>query len=160
MVTVEMYNPSMQTELETCFKNCVNALCWDYQPSGRHSDIVNIEDTYMYHGCFWCAFEDNILIGMVAMRCIDKENSVAELKRLYVLPKYQGRGYGGLLFELAMNYTKEQDYKTVRIDTRHDRYASLHLIDKYQFRRTARYNENSFSELYFELDLKQAVNAK
>ena len=73
---------------------------------------------------------------------------------LYVLPEHQGKGYGELLFKFALDYAKEQRYKTVRADTRHDRAASLHLIDKYRFRRVERYNDNEFAELYFELKLE------
>ena len=143
----------MQLSLESCFKACVEALGWDYQPDGRNSDMVNIEDIYMRHGCFWCLFENGNLIGMVAARCLDIENKIAELKRLYVLPDHQGKGYGGLLFKLALDYTKEQGYRIVRVDTRHDRVVSLYLINKYRFRRVERYNDNEFAELYFELDL-------
>ena len=153
MTTIKIYEPSMQSALESCFKACIEALGWEYQPSGRHSDMVDIENTYMRHGCFWCMYEKSDLIGMAAARCIDSENNVAELKRLYVLPKHQGNGYGGMLFKYALDFVKEQGYQTVRVDTRHDRAASLHLIDKHRFRRVKRYNDNEFAELYFELDL-------
>ena len=153
MISTKIYDPAMQPELEACFKACVEALGWAYQPDGRHSDIVNIENTYMRHGCFWCLFDDEELVGMIAVRCIDNINEIAELKRLYVLPEHQGKSYGGLLFRLAMDYTKEQGYKIIRADTRHDRAASLHLIENYRFRRVERYNDNEFAELYFELDL-------
>ena len=153
MATIKIYDPSMQSALESCFKTCVEALGWEYQPDGRHSDIVNIEDTYLHHGCFWCLFEGSDLIGTAAARCIDSENNVAELKRLYVLPEYQGKGYGGLLFKYALDYVKAQGYRIVRVDTRHDRAASLHLIDKHRFRPVECYNDNAFAEFYFELDL-------
>jgi putative acetyltransferase len=153
MTTIKTYDPSMQSAIEACFKACVEALGWAYQPDGRHSDIVNIETAYMRHGRFWCLFVGDELIGVVAIHCLDNDNRIAELKRLYVLPERQGKGYGGLLFGLAMDYTKEQGYRIIRADTRHDRAASLHLIDKYRLRRIERYNENAFAELYFELDL-------
>jgi GNAT superfamily N-acetyltransferase len=143
----------MQPALESCFKACVGALGWEYLPDGRHSDMVNIENAYMRRGCFWCLFDGDKLIGMAAAHCIDDENNVAELKRLYVLPEYQGNGYGGMLFEYAFNYVKQQGYRTVRVDSRRDRAASLHLIDKHRFRQVERYNDNLFAELYFELDL-------
>ena len=153
MMTIKTYDPAMQPAVETCFKSCVAALGWEYQPSGRHADIVNIGGVYMKHGCFWCLFEDETLIGMVAARCLDEQSGVAEIKRLYVLPEYQGRGYGGLLFGHALDYVKAQGYKTVRADTRRDRAASLYLLGKYRFRQVEKYNENAFAELYFELDL-------
>ena len=153
MITVKTYDPAMQTALEACFKACMEALGWDYQPNGRHSDINNIVNTYMCHVCFWCLFDGDELIGMVATRWLDSVNKIAELKRLYVLPEYQGKGYGGLLFKLALEYTKEQGYKIILADTRHDRAASRYLIDKYRFRQIERYNNNEFAELYFELDL-------
>ena len=154
MVKIKIYDQSMQPALESCFKACVMALGWEYQPDGRHMDMVSIVDSYMRHGCFWCLYKDADLIGMVAARCIDSENNVAELKRLYVLPEHQSNGYGGMLFECALDYVKEQGYRIVRVDTRHDRNASLHLIDNHRFRRVERYNDNEFAELYFELDLE------
>ena len=155
MITIKTYDPSMQPALESCFKACVDALGWAYQPDGRHWDIVHIEDTYMRHGRFWCLFEDSELIGMVAARCLDSKNNIAELKRLYVLPEHQGKGYGDLLFTLAVDYTKEMGYSVLRADTRRDRAASLHLMEKSRFQRVERYNDNEFAELYFELDLTQ-----
>ena len=152
-MTIKIYEPTMQSAVEVCFKVCAETLGWEYQPNGRHSDIVKIEETYMKHGCFWCLYENDNLIGMAAARCIDNDKKIAELKRLYVLPEYQGKGYGGMLFKYALDYVKEQGYRIVRVDTRHDRTASLHLINKHRFRRIEQYNNNEFAELYFELDL-------
>ena len=155
MPCIKIYDKSMQPALETCFKACVCTLGWEYQPEDRHSDIVNIEDIYLRHGSFWCLFRGEELIGMVAVRCFENDNSVAELKRLYVLPDYQGKGYGGMLFKHALDYAKKQGFKTVRADTRQDRAASLHLISKHRFRQIERYNNNAFAELFYELDLTE-----
>ena len=153
MANIEIYNPSMQPALESCFKACVEALGWEYQPENRHSDMVNIETAYMENGRFWCLFNNGILIGMVTVRLIDIKKNIAELKRLYLLPEYQGNGYGEILFKHALDYIKEQGYLSVRADTRQDRGASRHLLEKYRFRQIERYNDNTFAELYFELDL-------
>ena len=155
MIIYKTYDQSMQQAIEFCFKICVEALGWEYRPDGRHSDMVSIEDTYMRHGCFWCLFENDTLIGMAAARCIDYENKIAELNRLYILPVYHGNGYGSILFKNALDYVKEQGYRIIRVSTRHDRAASLHLINKYRFRRIERYNDNAYAELYFELDLSK-----
>jgi len=145
---IKVYDSSMQPAVEKCFQNCVEALGWKYELNGRHSDMRNIEEVYER---FWCLFEDGELIGMIAVRCIDEANNVAELKRLYVLPQYQGKGYGDLLFKHALDYTRMQGYSIVRADTRHDRSASRHLMEKYGFKPIESYNENEFAELYYEL---------
>jgi len=147
---LKVYDQTMQTAVEKCFTTCVETLGWEYEPNGRHSDILNIENAYE---CFWCLFEDGELIGMIAVRCIDKENNVAEMKRLYILPQHQGKGYGDLLFKHALDYTRMQGYSIVRADTRYDRHSSRHLMEKHGFKPIESYNENEFAELYFELKL-------
>jgi len=42
MATIEIYEPSMQPALEASFKACVEALGWEYQPDGRHLDMVSM----------------------------------------------------------------------------------------------------------------------
>ena len=66
MPTIKVYDPSMQPALESCFKVCVEVLGREYQPDGRHLDIVNIEEVYMRCGGFWCLFQGNALVGMAA----------------------------------------------------------------------------------------------
>ena len=155
MVTITVYDPSMQSAVESCFESCMTALGWGYQPEGRHSDMLNIENTYMRSGCFWCLFDDEKLIGMVTVHCIDESNKIAELKRLYLLPEYQGKGYGDMLFRHAVDYAKKQGYRVLRTDTQRGRAASRHLMEKYQFRQIEQYNQNEYAELYYELDLTQ-----
>jgi ribosomal protein S18 acetylase RimI-like enzyme len=160
MANIEIYNPSMQPALESCFMACAEALGWEYQPENRHSDMVNIETAYMDNGWFWCLFDNGFLIGMVAFRLIDLKRNVAELKRLYLLPEYQGNGYGDMLFKHALDYIKAQGYTSVRADTRQDRSASRHLLEKYRFRRIEQYNDNAFAELYYELDLTKITQSE
>ena len=143
----------MQDDINNFYQKCFNDLGWEYQPYGRHSDTINIKEKYMRDGCFWCLYDDNKLIGTVTVYTINCDNKTAEMKRLYVLNDYQGKGYGELLFKTALDYAKENGYKKIYADTRKDRGASRHLIKKYNFRETLRYNNNDFSELFFELDL-------
>ena len=153
MVEIKTFRREMQPEIEACFKACAEAIGWTYQPEDRHADMVHIEDAYMPRGCFWCLFAEGKLAGMVAVRNIDEGKTAAEMKRLYVLPEFQGKGYGGMLFRHALDYAKEQGYRYMRADTRRDRAASRHLMETCRFREIQRYNNNEFAELYFELNL-------
>ena len=76
------------------FEKCFTAVGIPYSPMDRHADVADVEQYYMRNGCFWCLFDNGVLIGTVAIRIIDIENKVIE---------YQGRGYGRLLLVHAIN---------------------------------------------------------
>ena len=105
----------------------------------------------MKNGCFWCLFDDEILIGTIALRTIDIENNTAELKRMFVLPEYQGKGFGRLLLNYAIGYAKEHNYNKICLDTRKQFSAAQHLYKSTGFQETKKYNDNERAELYFEL---------
>ena len=154
MVTLKVYSEKMQADIEEFYSKCFADLGWEYEPHGRHSDILDIDKVYMSNGCMWCLYDGSLLVGTVAVRTIDEENKIAELKRLYVLKEYQGKNYGNMLFQIALSYAKENDYSKIRADTQKDSDAFQHLMRKHGFREIPRYNENAFAELYFELDLE------
>jgi len=147
------YDSAMQADIEAFYAECFTALGWRYKPEGRHSDIVNIPKEYLAHGQFWCLYDAGELVGTAAIRTINTEKRTAEMKRLYVLPARQGKGFGGMLFEAALNYAKASDFKKLCADTRRDRGASQHLMKKHGFMEIAKYNDNEFAELFFEVEL-------
>ena len=153
MLELKQYIPSMQKSIESFFSICFPKLGWDYKPEGRHSDIVHIDEVYMRCGMFWCLFDYDDLIGTVAIYSLDESNKVAEMKRLYLFPEYQGKGIGGLLFKTALDWAKTSKFQILRLDTRQDSFATRHLVEKHRFRRIEQYNKNAFAELFYELNL-------
>lgn len=83
------FQPNMQQAVGDFFDKCFSAVGIPYSPKDRHADVADVERHYMQDGCFWCLFENEILIGTVAVRIIDTGNKVVELKRMFVLPGYQ-----------------------------------------------------------------------
>jgi N-acetylglutamate synthase-like GNAT family acetyltransferase len=153
-ITLTPYATNMQSDIESFYKECFEALGWVYEPQGRHNDTINIPEVYLKTGQFWCLYDDKRLVGTVAVRTIDAGKRVAEMKRLYIAPSRQGEGFGSLLFETALQYVKNAGFAKICVDTRHDRDAARHLINKHGFKEISKYNENAFAELFFELDLK------
>lgn len=145
------FTPSMQDSAEDFFEKCFSALGIPYSPMDRHADIADIQHNYMENGCFWCLFDNGILAGTVALRTIDTENNTVELKRMFVLPEYQGKGYGRLLLNHAISYAKKQKFKKICLDTRKQFSAAQHLYKSSGFQETEKYNDNERAELYFEL---------
>lgn len=70
MALLKIYNSEIQQDIENFYKVCFNALGWCYEPVGRHSDTVNIQNEYMSNGCFWYLYDDEKVIGTSAVRTI------------------------------------------------------------------------------------------
>lgn len=86
------FNVDMQEQVNNFFNKCFSAVGIPYSPKDRHADVANVESHYMNNGCFWCLINDNAVIGTIAIRKIDDAKGIVELKRMFVLPEFQGNG--------------------------------------------------------------------
>ena len=150
---VVKFNVNMQEQVNVFFKKCFSAVGIPYSPKDRHADVANVESHYMTNGCFWCLIDNNNVIGTIAIRKIDDAKRIVELKRMFVLPEFQGNGCGRLLLEHAVKSAREQEYRKICLDTRKQFSVAQHLYRSVGFQETERYNDNEHAELYFELDL-------
>jgi len=151
---IQAFNTDMQQGVEKFFEKCFSAVGIPYSPRDRHADIADVERYYMQNGCFWCMVDgEGGIVGTVALRVIDAENRVVELKRMFVLPKQQGKGYGRRLLDTAIAYAREQGYSRICLDTRRQFAAAQHLYKSSGFVLMDRYNDNEFADFFFELEL-------
>lgn len=116
---------------------------------GKHSDFQN---PLMVYSEFWIAVYKNKIVGSVGIRCLDSKNRIAELKRLYLLKEYQGKGYGGKLIDTAVKFAKDNNYHYIRLDTKEKFSNAIALVEKKGFYRIPRYN-NGTATLFYELTL-------
>ncbi len=148
-----IFTTDMQQVVDTFFEKCFSAVGIPYSPKDRHADVADVQRYYMQNGCFWCLFENDVLIGTIAVRLIDSNNKIVELKRMFVTPEHQGKGYGRLLLEHAISYARECQYNKICLDTRKQFSAAQHLYRSCGFSETEKYNDNDKAELYFEMIL-------
>lgn len=150
---IRIFSADMQPALTRFFIECFAAVGIPYSPADRHADIVDVETNYMKTGCFWCLTDGDDIIGTVAIRSLSDAEGIVELKRMFVLPAYQGNGFGRRLLEHAIDYSRKRGYRKICLDTRKQFSAAQHLYLSAGFTEIAKYNNNEHAELYFELDL-------
>jgi putative acetyltransferase len=153
-MVIKEFSSNMQNEIEKFFETVFNVRGWGFDPVGRHSFVKNISATYpILKGGLWIAEVDNRIIGTVAIRSINKLERVGELKRMYVLPEYQGNGYGKSLLNHALVKANDLGYKIIRLDTTRDSVKALSLYRKCGFYEIERYNDNVYGEVFMEVKI-------
>jgi GNAT superfamily N-acetyltransferase len=77
--------------------------------------IDNFTNIRLSEGITYVLEIDGKVEGMGAL--IKLEEGVGEIKRMYIRPKYQGKGYGKEMFNRLITKAKELGYSTLRLET-------------------------------------------
>lgn len=102
------------------------------------------------HGVILLAEADGQLAGCVALRPL--EESIAELKRMYVRPAYRGRGIAGRLVDEVISRALQAGYRGIRLDTLATMTAARGLYERLGFARIEPYYHNPLPDVaYYEL---------
>jgi len=122
------------------FEEYARSLHFDLGFQGFASELINLPADYAApHGCILLATHEERIVGCVGLRKWDE--TVCEMKRLYVIPELRGKRIGRRLAEAVIVKARETGYKRVRLDTlssmraANQLYASLGfcLIEPYRY---------------------------
>lgn len=111
-------------------------------------EIASLPGDYI---CLLVAEESGELAGCAALRRIGE--GVAEMKRLYVRPAFQGRGLGRLLTGQIIGEARVSGHKLLRLDTLPIMRSALALYRSLGFREIPPYGGNPPEAICLELPL-------
>jgi putative acetyltransferase len=89
-------------------------------------------------GTFLVLLDGECVVGTGAIRRLDEET--CELKRMWFLPAYRGKGWGTRMAELLLAFARGAGYKRVRLDTSPLLAAANRLYARLGFQAIERYN--------------------
>ena len=115
------------------------------------AELVNLPGEYSEpKGSIFVVEESkSVFVGCIALR--PYSNEVAEIKRLYIQPSSQGRGYGMLLLERALDMAKAAGYKKVILDTLPTMERARNLYRVFGFTQIGAYYNNPLDDVeYYE----------
>jgi putative acetyltransferase len=79
-------------------------------------DISDLDQEYFYKNGWFSVLENsNKIIGTYGIYRIDKK--ICELRKMYLLPAYQGKGLGKFLLAEALKKAKELGYTEIILET-------------------------------------------
>jgi putative acetyltransferase len=104
-------------------------------------------------GCLLLAYWNNEAAGCIALQPLDEE-SVCEMKRLYVRTKYRSKGIGDELVKVLIEEAVKKGYRKMVLDTLERLQPAIRLYAKYGFVNTSAYYNNPLPNVvYMEKDL-------
>ncbi|NAS13337.1 GNAT family N-acetyltransferase [Poritiphilus flavus] len=155
MILIKEVKSKMEYHLASkLFREYAEQLGIDLSFQEFDREIQDLEAQYSHpHGTIFVALdtEDNAM-GCIAIRKL--ENSICELKRMYVKPGFRGLGVGQKLLAKSLKKGKSLGYDTMRLDTLASMEKALALYTKAGFYEIPPYRYNPVEGAkYFEIDL-------
>jgi putative acetyltransferase len=123
-----------------------------YESKGTLDDMDDIQQGYFENdGIFLVMTDDDQIIGTGAIHRIDGE--ICELKRLWLLFEYHGRGLGYRMIQELFAFARERGYRRIRLETDEDNQRRAYqLYKRLGFYEIPRYSQHQ-DEVAMELVL-------
>jgi putative acetyltransferase len=135
------------------FEEYAAALEIDLGYQGFADELAGLPGSYAPpRGRLLIAWVGDEAAGCVALRPLGDD--VCEMKRLYVRPKFRGRGIGKQLAEAIMAEARQVGYAIMRLDTVPKLEAATRMYESLGFvRRDAYYETPVVGTIFMELEL-------
>jgi ribosomal protein S18 acetylase RimI-like enzyme len=152
---IHVRTPDHYAWVRRLFQQYADALGFDLEFQDFSRELATLPGEYAPpRGCILLAARAEAYVGCVALRPL--ENSVCEMKRLYVIPDFRGQKIGRILARGIIDEARLRGYEHMRLDTIATMTAAKSLYLSLGFRSIKPYRYNPLDDpTYFELDLRQ-----
>jgi len=139
------------------FKEYVSQLGIDLSFQNFNKELENIAIEYgRPEGTIFIAYNNKEPVGCFGVRKLD--DSMCELKRMYVRESARGLGVGKQLLDKSIEVGKLLGYSKMRLDTLDTMHAAMSLYRKAGFYEIEPYRFNPLQGArYFEIDLDATI---
>lgn len=122
-----------------------------FEASGEFNDMDDVRSNYFEAGgTFFIVLNGEQVIGSGALRRLDDET--AELKRMWLLEKFHGRGIGYQLISQLIDFARQNRYTRIRLQTSPEQTRALRFYRKVGFYQIPSYNED-IDEISMEMKI-------
>jgi len=91
----------------------------------------DLADPNAYYAALWIALSGGDVVGSIALR--DLGDRAIELKRMYLRPFCRGRGVGRRLLATALDWSRANGIRKIKLDTTERMAAARHLYEQHGF---------------------------
>jgi putative acetyltransferase len=124
-----------------------------FENSDEFQDMDNLQSHYFDNeGLFLVALDGPSQVGSAAIRKLTE--TTAELKRVWLLDAYQGRGIGFQLVKNLFDFARTQGYHFVRLQTSSYQTRAISFYKRLGFLEIPSYNDD-LDAISMEIDLDE-----
>lgn len=124
-----------------------------FESTGEFADMDLVQEHYFANnGYFLVVLDDETVVGSGAIRKLDLET--AELKRMWLLERYHGRGIGFQVAQQLLDFARNRGYLRVRLQTGPLQTRARDFYRKVGFHEIPSYN-NAGNEISMEILLRE-----
>ena len=153
MFTLRRYTPADREAVEYLHVHAIEQAGAYLGRGSWDDDVYAIEETYLNnHGEFLIGEWNGVFVAMGALRRTGSER--AEIKRMRVLPAYQGRGLGQIILSELEARARALGYKTLHLDTSVVQLPARRLYEKNGFREVGRDRYQGLEVILYEKELE------
>ena len=144
------FEKEMQNQVTDFYEKCLPESGRLFEPEGRHKCLTEIEKNYDY---FLCLFDESVVIGTIAVNKMDKDK--CELRSVYLLEKYHGKGLGMKMIQEAICYAMGCGFHEMYLDTiSSTSQKAIRMYKRCGFIDTQRYKSTIRSDIFMKLILR------
>jgi putative acetyltransferase len=154
----EVFDSSDIPAVRELFQEYARSLGYSLCFQGFDEELKGLPGVYARPaGRLLLASHGEALAGCVALR--PREQSICEMKRLYVRPPNRGSGVGRLLAGRIIREAQHAGYERMRLDSLPSMHAALRLYRQLSFQPIAPYTTNPVAgAVFLELRLERATD--
>lgn len=132
MCTLRGYRQGDECEVFALVESALKHYGLSASPEETDADIKDIGKSYILPGGAFKVLEDNgRIVGSYGVYKVD--NSTCELRKMYLYPKYKGRGLGKKMMEDAFVAARALGYSRMVLETNRCLKEAVNLYKKYGF---------------------------
>lgn len=145
----------LQKQLGEFYEKCLPESGRSFEPDGKHKELTDVASNYRH---FWVMMDDDQeIVGTIAIKSLPYDPKYAEfmhrnaceVKHLYLLNEFQGKGLGEKMLSFALDQAKLFGYTWAYLDSNRERSAkAIELYEQFGFEEIPPYNENQNANIY------------